>query len=59
VHFVADGRIAAPKGRIVEIEATFLGQLYDHRGRHRLGIRGDSKRVSARGGIDAPTVVVP
>ena len=31
------------RDRIVEIEPTFLGQLYDHRGRHRLGIRGDSE----------------
>ncbi len=27
--------------RIAETELAFLGQLQDHRGRHRLGIRGD------------------
>ena len=29
------------RDRIVETELAFLGQLHDHRGRHRLGIRGD------------------
>jgi hypothetical protein len=36
---------------IAETELAFLGQLHDHRGRHRLGVRRDPEVVSAPGGL--------
>ena len=47
------------RDRIVETQFPFLGQQHDHRGRHRLGIRGDPEmRVGARR-VVPPSSVAP
>ena len=45
--------------RIVETELAFLGELQDHRGRHRLGVRGDPEVGVGAGRACAPSSVVP